>query len=356
MLRIGICDEDKKFVNHLVELISDILFQYTYWETEIFNGSKEVIRKIDKGEFDCNLLFMDVCLKENSGLEVAQYVNKKRIDTDIIFIASSGEYVFECYRYHTFAYLLKPLKQKEIEYEMKRYLTELKSNPKCLNITARGNTIQIPIDSIIYVESNYRKVIVHTDKGDYEYYDKMSSLEEILKNDGFIRCHQSYLVARSRIITFGGTELDLGQNMTVPVSRKYLSDVKEHMREDRESEDSEKNSYVTSSLSINREKTGALVCVKGAYIGAIVRIKPEQKILIGRDGSVADMVVNLPKVSRMHCAIIYHEDNNEYEVVDFSTNGTFVNGSRRLVQDDVYILNPGTTLSFGDTDTVYKLG
>jgi DNA-binding LytR/AlgR family response regulator len=356
MLKIGICDEDEKFIKYLLELISGILFQYTDWETEVFHGSNEVIKKIDNGEFDCNLLFMDVCLKENSGLEVAQYVNQKQIDTDIIFLASSGEYVFECYRYHTFAYLLKPLKQSEIEYEMKRYLTELQSNPKCLNITLRGNVTHIPIDKILYIESNYRKIIVHTVKEDYEYYEKMSTLEEALKDDGFIRCHQSYLVSQKYVDTFGGTELIIGDKK-IPVSRKYVDDVREHLKQEETYEkEISKNCYVTSSLSINRENTGALVCVKGAYIGAIVRIKPEQKIIIGRDGSVADMVVNLPKVSRMHCAVIYHEDNNEYEVVDFSSNGTYVNGSRRLVQDDVYILKPGTTISFGDTGTVYKLG
>ena len=68
------------------------------------------------------------------------------------------------------------------------------------------------------------------------------------------------------------------------------------------------------------------------------------------------MVVNLPEVSRLHCAIIYHEVAESYEVVDFSTNGTYVNTDKRLIQDETYLLKPGTTISFGDRNTVYKLG
>lgn len=92
------------------------------------------------------------------------------------------------------------------------------------------------------------------------------------------------------------------------------------------------------------------------YIGNIVRVVPEQMIMIGRDGKSADMVVNLPLVSRKHCTIIYHEKSNCYEVMDMSSNGTFVDGDKRLNRRDTYALKPGTTISFGDKNTVYKLG
>lgn len=356
MIRIGICDEDQNFINNLVEILSGIFFQYGDWETEVFYSGKDVLSQIEKGTFDCDLLLMDIGSKDDSGLLVAKKVNEKRIDTDIIFIASSEEYVFECYRYHTFAYLLKPLKQQEFEFELKRYINEMNVTSKCLHITQWGNEIPIPLRKITYIESNYRKVIVHTSTEDYEYYAKLNDLEKVLHEDGFIRCHQSYLVAKDKITNQIGNEIMLGDSITLPVSRRYMDNIREQVFDEIAATQDSQSCYVTKSLSQNREKTGALVCIKGAYVGGIVRIRPEQKILIGRDGNVADMVVNLPEVSRLHCAIIYHEATESYEVVDFSTNGTYVNTDKRLIQDETYLLKSGTTISFGDRNTVYKLG
>lgn len=356
MLKIGILFEDKAFANELLEMLSKVLFQYTEWEKECYHTCNEVLYEIETGKYNCNLLFMDIVYQSGSGLEIAEQIRKQHVDTDIIFITDSQEHVFECYRYHTFAYLLKPLKETEVELEIKRYLEEMQLNEKCLNITVWGNVIRIPLNSILYIESNYRKLVVHTTNNDYEYYEKMKTLEDLLKNDGFVRCHQSYLVPRNKISAYSGRILLIG-DIQIPISRKYMECLKEQLPpEDRTTITEEKNCYLTSSLAQNQNNMGALVCIKGAYLGSIVRIMPEQKILIGRDETLADMIVNLPLVSRTHCAIIYHAERKEYEIVDFSSNGTFVNGDKRLVQDESYLLKEGSTISFGDRQTIYKLG
>lgn len=372
MLRIGICDMDQTVVQNLLEMLKEVLYQYADWEVQVFNNTDELVRSIDEEEFDCNLLFMDIFQKEDTGMQAVQYVEQRHVDTDIIFITASENHVFECYRNHTFAYLLKPLKAIDINQEVQRYLKEMQINPKCLNISNRGIVTRIPLDTILFIESNYRKIIVHTMTEEYEYYEKLDMLEEVLKGDGFIRCHQSYLVSLDCITACKDGILKVGE-YAVPISRKYKKAVREilSLREaacvntnqiqsgEKEKKNQVKryeNCYLTSGLFQNNDTKGALVCVQGAYIGNIVRIVPEQSIVIGRDGTSADMVVNLPLVSRQHCTIIYHEKEDNYEVVDYSTNGTFVDGSFRMKCGDIYLLKPGATLSFGDKNTIYKLG
>ena len=372
MLRIGICDIDQTVVRNLLDMLKEVLYQYADWEVQVFENTDELVRSIDEEKFDCNLLFMDIFQKENSEMQVVQYVEQRHVDTDIIFITASKEHVFECYKDHTFAYLLKPLKSIDINQEVQRYLKEMQINPKCLNISNRGNVTRIPLDTILFIESNYRKIIVHTMTDEYEYYEKLDMLEEVLKNDGFIRCHQSYLVSANCITAYNNDTLKVGE-YAVPISRKYKKTVRailslheaacmDATRIKSEGTGEEKpakryeNCYLTSGLFQNNDTKGALVCVQGAYIGNIVRIVPEQTIVIGRDGTSADMVVNLPLVSRQHCNIIYHEKEDSYEVVDYSTNGTFVDGSFRMKCGDIYLLKPGATLSFGDKNTIYKLG
>lgn len=372
MLKIGIYDMDSAVVQNLLGMLKEVLYQYADWEVQVFDDADRLIRAIDEEEFDCNLLFMDIFQKGDTGVQIVQYVEQRHVDTDIIFITASEEHVFECYRNHTFAYLLKPLKAIDINKEVQRYLKEIQVNPKCLNISNRGNITRIPLDTILYIESKYRKIIVHTMTEKYEYYEKLDVLEEVLKSDGFVRCHQSYLVSINRISMYKDAVLKVGE-YAVPISRKYKKAVRESLsmheaacmdssrmhsdgKEQKNRAKRYENCYLTSGLFQNNDTKGALVCVQGAYIGNIVRIVPEQSIIIGRDGTSADMVVNLPLVSRQHCTIIYHEKEDNYEVVDYSTNGTFVDGSFRMKCGDIYLLKPGATLSFGDKNTIYRLG
>ena len=189
MIKIGICDEDVIFTNKLHETIGNILFPIDEWTTQIFHTSDEIIEAIETQKFDCQLLFMDIMIGE--GLNTVRYIFEHEVNTDIIFITSSKDYVYESYHYHTFAYLLKPVSETDISVELQRYLKELNVSPRFLSIISGGAKHNIPIHSILYIESNRHKVIVHTIKQDYICYQKLSELEDLLKNDGFLLFHMS---------------------------------------------------------------------------------------------------------------------------------------------------------------------
>lgn len=376
MFKIGICDMDAAFVEKLLDMIKDILYQYIDWEAQVFRDSNEVVQAIDENAFDCNLLFLDIYQQGRNGISIADYIKEKCVDTDIIFVTASKEHVFECYQSHTFAYILKPIQETDIESEVKRYLKEMQLSPKCLNISNRGNVTKIPLETILYIESNHRKLTVHTKNGSYSYYQKLDVLEELLEKDNFIRCHQSYLVSLDKITAYNSKMLQLGER-AIPISRSYKQNVSRSLGEEEiamvgeinqeetaatsEEETNYENMesdyfYLTSGVFQNNDTQGALVCIRGAYLGNIIRVVPEQTIVIGRDGTSADMVVNLPLVSRRHCTLIYHEADRSYEVQDCSMNGTFVDQEVRLRKGETYYLHPGSTVSFGDPGTLYRLG
>ncbi len=376
MLKIGICDMDAAFVGKLLDILDEVLYQYGDWEVQVFDDSNEIVQLIENKNFDCNLLFLEIFQQGKSGINIADYIKEKSVDTDIIFVTTSEEHVFDCYQNHTFAYLLKPLRDVDIANEVKRYLKEIQKSPKCLNISNRGVVTRIPLDTILYIESVHRKLIIHTKHQNYSYYQKLDVIEELLRRDHFIRCHQSYLVPVERIMAYDGNVIKIGEH-GIPVSRRYKENVKyclaqtecamsgdvdSSMSDETDLAESEQdcieldNAYLTSGVFQDNDTKGALICVRGAYLGNIIRIVPEQKIIIGRDGTAVDMIVNLPLVSREHCSIIYHEADQNYEVQDYSMNGTFIDGTTRLEKGIRYLLQPGTMISFGDTSTVYRLG
>ena len=84
----------------------------------------------------------------------------------------------------------------------------------------------LPLNDILYFESNKRVLIVHTKGEDYSFYGKLDDIEDSLKNDNFIRIHQSFLVNAFKINSVSKTEVTLKNGDILPVSKSKASAVK----------------------------------------------------------------------------------------------------------------------------------
>lgn len=112
---------------------------------------------------------------------------------------------------------------------------------------------------------------------------------------------------------------------------------------------------VTHSLAMSQELTGAMICIQGVALGSSLSLRSDIKVLVGRDASVCDFIVPDPKVSRKHMEITYVGALNQYRIIDYSSNGTFLQDGRRLSKQQEYYLPPGTELCFGQGNNRYKL-
>ena len=96
---------------------------------------------------------------------------------------------------------------------------------KYLNITSDRKKVSIPIDEIRYVESNARKLTLYMMDDVVSCYAKISDIEDILKENGFIRIHQSFIVRKNEIKKVTRETLQF-KDREFPISRRYYSDVR----------------------------------------------------------------------------------------------------------------------------------
>lgn len=233
MLHLGICDDEKEHRAQMDELFSRAFFQYDETDAAYFKTAEEVIEKIEKNQFQIDLLLLDIHMPRKSGLDLAEYIRRNQIDVDIIFITVSPDHVFDGYTYQAFTYLLKPLDYGRVKEEVKRYMELKNNNSDCLHININGRSERIFLNQVFYVSAQGRKVLFHMRDEDISAYAKLNDLEETLKDSDFIRCHQSYLVnkkfvqSHSRILlTVAGEE--------IPISRKYIESVRNIMKVEKE--------------------------------------------------------------------------------------------------------------------------
>ncbi len=85
--------------------------------------------------------------------------------------------------------------------------------------------VQIPVDSILYLEVLNHDLTVHTRAKDYTVRMTFSQILGELPPSRFVRCHKSYAVNLARISHFSRTEgVTLDCRVTLPLGRKYFDE------------------------------------------------------------------------------------------------------------------------------------
>ena len=348
MLKIGICDEDINSVKRLHDLLVKITFSYSDIEICHFENGEAVIDSIQKEQFAVDLLFVEINMNQKERFRIAEWICRRNIDVDIIFMSDSKDYVYEGYMYKAFAYYVKPIKEEILKKDVIRYLEERNYIAEVLTINTKSKELHIPIHKIIYFKSEKRRVTAYMLTGEQSFYAKLDEVQKMVEGRGFVRCHQSYLVNSNFVDSYGRTEI-IVQGISVPVSRKYYEDMEIR-------EDDSTNIRIYRSLAMNRKRGGAIVFVKGKLLGTILWIQCDKEITVGRNGATADVVINEARISRLHCGIRYNSETDNYSVIDYSTNGIFRSNGERIQAKDRICMSVGEEIRLGHSENIIRLG
>lgn len=95
----------------------------------------------------------------------------------------------------------------------------------------------------------------------------------------------------------------------------------------------------TSYLAEPPHTGGCLKCVKGSLAGYDFKLESGEEIVIGKDAKVAQVVIDpsFKEISRKHVSIRYDARLDQYRVVDYSSNGTWANGSRLTLGQETFL-------------------
>ena len=103
--------------------------------------------------------------------------------------------------------------------------------------------------------------------------------------------------------------------------------------------------------------TGSLIGVKGSCAGYNFDLTSGEEIIIGKDAKVSMVVIDpaYKEISRKHVGVCYDIIRDQYRVVDYSSNGTWANGSRLVPGQEVYLPH-GTELKLANDKNTFRLG
>ncbi|AKA71339.1 LytR/AlgR family response regulator transcription factor [Clostridium scatologenes] len=221
MLKIAICEDEINQRQGIVSIIKKYLnlAQKQHKIVEFSNGEELMISVLD---FD--IYFLDILMNKITGIDVAKKIrciNEKAI---IIFISGIKDYVFEAFDVRAFNYILKPINEEKFKKVLYSALESIVKRDKFIIAKTISQKTKICLKDIMYVESEKRKLKIHTTYDIIEYYYKLYDIEKELSGGNFFRCHKSYIVNFKYVYSYDNTFITLKNLEKIYISKYKLND------------------------------------------------------------------------------------------------------------------------------------
>lgn len=223
---IAVCDDEVAEREQIAGLTGDILAaEKIQCEISHYENGEELLRDLQNGK-KYNLLLLDVMMPAKGGMELARQLRKEEMDTSIVFISSNREMALQGYEVSAARYLAKPVDERQLKEAVLFCYGQRQKNRELL-LPVNGSLRKVSPKDIYYVEIVGRKCRIRQEKEEWDTGLSIEELEEMLSNQGFIRCHQSFLVNCRYIRDFRTSSMELKDGRSVPVSKHRIKEVRQ---------------------------------------------------------------------------------------------------------------------------------
>ena len=224
MINIGICEDELHYRVNIKDMLGDILSTYSInYKIYEFSSGEELLSNYPK---DLDILIMDIQMKIINGMDTARKIREFDQNLEIIFMTSFSEFMQEGYEVKAYRYILKPISERKISRNILPCINEImKKKNNYLTINVKNYVDRIKIDSIVYIETDRHNIFIYTNDNKYTTKMSISKIDKILREHGFFRCHNSYIVNLKLVESMNSNTLKIGEKY-IPISKYRVKELK----------------------------------------------------------------------------------------------------------------------------------
>ena len=225
IMKIAVVDDNKKEQESLSAAIKRNI-----------ESSDTVIELFDSGEeFSCvvkdktyDAVFMDIIMEGQNGIEAARSLREITLDTLLIFVTSSPEYMAQAFPCHAFDYIIKPY----TEQRMKEVLDDVKRAVDRNRRTVEIGKERFLLNDILYVYSNSNYCEIHTKHGTRRIRIPFSELSEqllhyscfwVINRGTAINFDNTSHISRLDCVMINGDRLSASRRKIKEIEKAFLS-------------------------------------------------------------------------------------------------------------------------------------
>lgn len=233
-MKILVVDDEPLARNELMYLINKIDDSHDIEEAD---SVEETLTALLADTYD--LLFLDINLINESGLDLAQKINRMKTPPLIVFATAHDTFAVKAFELNALDYVLKPFEMKRIKVALEKARSSVEKDHTEGTKQSTG-TLSIQIDDKIYVINTLDIIALYVEEGklhiitlknEYTINEPLSTFEKKMPEDIFIRIHRSSIINKNHIKSaeqwFNNTyQVKLTKDVKLQVSRSYIKQFK----------------------------------------------------------------------------------------------------------------------------------
>lgn len=232
MIRIAICDDDKRIVAEIEERLEkiskEILLEVSIDGFYCGEGLEKIYRQGERYD----IIYLDIEMAILDGIKVARIIREIDKYVIIIYISSHEEYLIQLFEVEPFRFIKKPIDYKIFDKYFEDAYKKIDSVAAYFEYEFKRNSVKILYSEIVYFESNGRSIIImQKDSNVDKFNGKLNMIEKAVEksNNPFLRIHQSYLVnfhyirkiCFSKVELFDGRTLNISEDKQKIIRERY---------------------------------------------------------------------------------------------------------------------------------------
>lgn len=229
-MKVAVCDDELQVLEELSSFLDLYCEEYhREIEYELFQSPIELFAKMEQG--GCyDVLFLDILMKGDNGIEVARELRKQDKNVKIIFLTSSSEYAVQSYTVGAFFYQLKPIQKEKLTELMEKIFSEwVKEQSEYFIVKCKNGIHRIDVRQLEYCEVVNRSLVFYLQNGcELKSNISIQEVEDTLSRFGcFVRPHRSYLINMRFVESISVKCINMTCKARIPIPHGKYTQIKD---------------------------------------------------------------------------------------------------------------------------------
>ena len=231
MIRIAVCDDEKKILDEISGYIKNYAEQETKETLDVFcfDSALELLNALEDGKsFD--IFVLDVYIGDEMGTSLARNIRKLGIENPIIFATTSIEHAPQGYETAALRYLIKPINPQKIYEAIEAALVQAKKmSNRFIKFKTENGIENVSVNQITCTEAHAHYQYI-TLKGGAKIRVRTTVTElftALSKYAGFIRIGSAYIINLRHVKNVSSSEVCLYNNVKIQVPRGKYTEIKD---------------------------------------------------------------------------------------------------------------------------------
>lgn len=230
MIKAAICDDDISVLNKMRGFL-DRYSRERGWEIAhtVFHSPVELLAEIEKGvRFD--VLFLDILMPGQNGIEAAAEVRNYDAEVKIIFLTTSSESAVQSHAVKAHFCQIRPLRAEAFFRVMDAVLEESRQEREhCLILRCQGVITRMEPERLEFCEMIHRTLLFHLSSG--KVMESIGSLDELDRQLApcgcFLRVHRSFIVNLDYVQNISCRGVTMTSLTEIPIPRGKYNEIKD---------------------------------------------------------------------------------------------------------------------------------